>query len=101
VLDKHLQKHEYLAHDYSIADIATYPWVARFDWHKVDLNDFPAVSGGSTKLALGPRSRPDEGSADRSLALHLTQHRGTEGHREHRENQIDSEQLQDLDVTDH
>ena len=43
VMDRHLQKNEYLTHDYSIADIATYPWVARYDWHKVDLNDFPAV----------------------------------------------------------
>jgi GST-like protein len=43
VLDRHLQKNEYLAHDYSIADVATFPWVARHEWHKVDLNDFPAV----------------------------------------------------------
>ncbi len=43
VMDRHLQKNKYLAHDYSIADIATYPWVARYDWHKVDLKDFPAV----------------------------------------------------------
>jgi GST-like protein len=26
-----------------VADIATYPWVARHEWHKVDLNEFPAV----------------------------------------------------------
>ena len=43
VMNKHLEQHDYLAADYSIADIATYPWVARYDWHKVDLNDFPAV----------------------------------------------------------
>jgi GST-like protein len=43
VMNKHLEQHEYLAAAYSIADIATYPWVARYDWHKVDLNDFPAV----------------------------------------------------------
>jgi GSH-dependent disulfide-bond oxidoreductase len=43
VMDRHLQKNEYLGHDYSIADIATYPWVARYDWHKVDLNEFRAV----------------------------------------------------------
>jgi len=43
VMDRHLQNNEYLAHEYSIADIATYPWVARFDWHKVDLGEFPAV----------------------------------------------------------
>ncbi len=43
VLNGHLAKNEYLAGDYSIADIATYPWVARFEWHKVDLHDFPNV----------------------------------------------------------
>ena len=43
VMDRHLAKNEYLAHSYSIADIATYPWVARFEWHKVDLADFPNV----------------------------------------------------------
>jgi GST-like protein len=43
VLQKRLSEAEYLADEYSIADIATFPWVARFEWHKVDLADFPAV----------------------------------------------------------
>lgn len=43
VLNGHLSNNEYLAGDYSIADIATYPWVARFEWHKVNLDDFPGV----------------------------------------------------------
>jgi GST-like protein len=43
VLDGHLQTREYLAAGYSVADMATYPWVARHEWHKVDLSDFPAV----------------------------------------------------------
>ena len=43
VLNGRLKDHEYLAQDYSIADIATYPWVARYEWHKTDLNDFPHV----------------------------------------------------------
>jgi GSH-dependent disulfide-bond oxidoreductase len=43
VLDGHLARHEYLAGAYTIADIATYPWVARHEWHKVDLSDFPSV----------------------------------------------------------
>ncbi len=44
VLDGHLAKHEYLADEYSIADMATYPWVARFEWHKTNLEDYPSVS---------------------------------------------------------
>jgi len=44
VMNKRLGEVPYLAGDeYTIADIATYPWVARFEWHKVDLNDFPEV----------------------------------------------------------
>jgi GST-like protein len=43
VLDRHLKDVPYLAAEYSIADIATYPWVARFEWHQVDLGDFPNV----------------------------------------------------------
>ena len=38
VLDKHLKDHQYLAGEYSIADMATYPWVARYEWHKMDLS---------------------------------------------------------------
>jgi GST-like protein len=44
VLDKRLNEAEYLAGaDYSIADIATYPWAARHEWHGIALEDFPAV----------------------------------------------------------
>jgi GSH-dependent disulfide-bond oxidoreductase len=43
VLDRRLVDHEYLADAYSIADIATYPWVARYEWHKTRLEDFPNV----------------------------------------------------------
>lgn len=44
VMDKELAQRSYLAgNDYTIADIATYPWVARFEWHKVDLNEFSNV----------------------------------------------------------
>lgn len=44
VMEARLQQSAYLAGpDYSIADIATYPWVFRHDWQGVELNDFPAV----------------------------------------------------------
>lgn len=43
VLNDRLKDREYLADEYSIADIATYPWVARFEWHKTRLEDFPHV----------------------------------------------------------
>jgi len=43
VLDTHLASQEWLAAEYSVADIATYPWVARHEWHKVELAGFPNV----------------------------------------------------------
>ncbi|MEE8343929.1 MAG: glutathione binding-like protein [Woeseiaceae bacterium] len=43
VMDKQLGKEEYLAGEYSIADIAAWPWVFRHDWQEQDLNDFPNV----------------------------------------------------------
>jgi GSH-dependent disulfide-bond oxidoreductase len=44
VMNKRLGEAKFLAgDDYSIADIATYPWVARHEWHRVALEDFPKV----------------------------------------------------------
>jgi GST-like protein len=43
VLEGRLKEVPYLAGEYSIADIATYPWVARHEWHQVELGDFPSV----------------------------------------------------------
>ncbi len=44
VLDGHLASSEFLSEDYSIADIATFPWVARHEWHKIELINYPNVS---------------------------------------------------------
>lgn len=41
VLDTQLAKNEYLAGDYSIADIATFPWVRSHDWAGVSLEALP------------------------------------------------------------
>ena len=42
-LDSRLKNSEYLGIEYSIADIATWPWVARFERHRVDLKNYPNV----------------------------------------------------------
>ena len=45
VLNKRLENKTWLAGDeYSIADIATYPWLASHDWQGIDLKHYPAVS---------------------------------------------------------
>jgi len=54
VLNDRLKDSEYLADGYSIADIATYPWVARYEWHKTDLNDFPQVKRWFDAISARP-----------------------------------------------
>ena len=44
-LDEHLSASEFLAgKNYSIADIATFPWIARHDWHDVGIKDYNNLS---------------------------------------------------------
>jgi GST-like protein len=54
VLDRHLADRQWLGCDYSVADIATYPWVARHEWHKVDLSDFPNVKRWFDEIGARP-----------------------------------------------
>ena len=55
VMDGQLGRNEYLAgRDYTIADIATYPWVARHEWHRVDLAQFPNVKRWYDRLSARP-----------------------------------------------
>jgi GSH-dependent disulfide-bond oxidoreductase len=54
VLDKRLGEAEHLAGEYSIADIASYPWVARHEWHQVELADFPNVKRWFDTLGARP-----------------------------------------------
>lgn len=43
VLDAQLSGSEFVAGEYSIADIALYPWVARHEWHRIELSGFAAI----------------------------------------------------------
>lgn len=43
VLDRRLEGRAFMCDDYSIADIATWPWISRFEYQDIDLNDFPNV----------------------------------------------------------
>ena len=55
VMDKELATREFLAGNvYSIADIATYPWVARHEWHKTDLNQFPNIKRWFEEIGKRP-----------------------------------------------
>jgi GST-like protein len=57
VLDHRLAGHEYLADEFSIADIAVYPWLARPDFHGVDVGDYPNVARWREAIAARPAVR--------------------------------------------
>jgi len=77
VLDRKLADSEFIAGDYSIADIATYPWVRSYEWAGVSIEDLvhlkrwldtvgsrPAVQRG---LAV-PETSPKETQAETDKA---------------------------------
>ncbi len=54
VMDKHLEKRDYLAGEYSIADIANWSWVHIAYWPKVELTDFPNLKAWVERIAQRP-----------------------------------------------
>ena len=55
VLDRRLGEVAYLAGaEYTIADIATYPWIARWDWQTMNLNDYPNLKRWYLELSARP-----------------------------------------------
>lgn len=55
VLHRRLENNEYMVGDaYTIADIATWPWISRFEWHTVDMNEFPNVVRWYKAIAARP-----------------------------------------------
>ena len=54
VLDRRLGEVDYVAGDYSVADIATFPWAARHEWQGIALEDFPNVKRWYDAIAARP-----------------------------------------------
>ncbi|VVP96696.1 Disulfide-bond oxidoreductase YfcG [Pseudomonas fluorescens] len=54
VLDTRLQAVEFLAGEYSIADIATFPWVRGHEWSGVDVEGLPALQRWMATLEARP-----------------------------------------------
>jgi glutathione S-transferase len=54
VLDRRLAEREFVADTYSIADIAIWPWVSRFEWQTVDLGKYPNVKRWYETIARRP-----------------------------------------------
>jgi len=54
VLDKQLGEHRFVAGEYSIADIAIWPWISRFEWQQIDLAEYPNVKRWYEEIAARP-----------------------------------------------
>jgi GST-like protein len=54
VLDRRLAEAEFLAGEYSIADIATFPWIARYEWHGIDWALYPHLKRWYAAVASRP-----------------------------------------------
>ena len=54
VLNTQLEGKDFICGDYSIADIATWPWISRFEWQTMDLNQYPNVKRWYTTIAARP-----------------------------------------------
>lgn len=54
VLDRQLEGKDFIAGEYSIADMACYPWIQQHANHKQDLNDFPNIKRWHDVIAARP-----------------------------------------------
>jgi GST-like protein len=54
VLDRRLGEAEFVGDTYSVADIAIWPWVSRYEWQTVDLKQYPNVLRWYRALAVRP-----------------------------------------------
>jgi|TARA_B110001454_G_scaffold129128_1_gene120358 GST-like protein len=54
VLENRLIDRDYIVDDYSIVDIATWPWISRFEFQKMDLNDYPNLKKWYLRIAERP-----------------------------------------------
>ena len=64
VLDKQLFGQNYVAGEYSIADMAIFPWILRYEWQQIDINDYPNVKAYMERIQARP-------AVQRALALQV------------------------------
>ncbi|MEO1537146.1 MAG: glutathione S-transferase N-terminal domain-containing protein [Pseudomonadota bacterium] len=54
VLNKRLEGRDFILNEYSIVDMATWPWASRFEWQQIDLAEFPNVKDWYLRIADRP-----------------------------------------------
>ncbi|RQP24947.1 glutathione binding-like protein [Piscinibacter terrae] len=68
VLDKRLEGRDFIAGDYSIADIACYPWIVPHEAHGQRLDDFPNLKRWFQSIAARPATLRAYEGAQQSYA---------------------------------
>ncbi len=51
VLDRRLEGRDYIVDDYSIVDMACWPWISRHEWQAIDLTAYPNVRAWYRRIA--------------------------------------------------
>jgi GST-like protein len=64
VLEKRLQDREFICDEYSIVDIATWPWISRFEFQQMNLSDFPNLKRWYLNIASRPAVQKGYGVPD-------------------------------------
>ncbi len=72
VMNKRLADREYLAGDYSIADIASYPWIVPYERHGQNLADFPHLKRWFEVIKARPAVSKVYGAVDPSYSKPMT-----------------------------
>ncbi|MCB1672153.1 MAG: glutathione S-transferase N-terminal domain-containing protein [Gammaproteobacteria bacterium] len=54
ILDQRLKDREYLVEDYSVVDIATWPWISRYGFQQMDLHEYPNLLRWYLQIAARP-----------------------------------------------
>jgi GST-like protein len=54
VLNGQLEDNEYIAGEYSITDMACWPWISRYEWQQIDMNEYPNVKRWYKAIAARP-----------------------------------------------
>lgn len=57
VLNERLTGRDFITGEYSIADMACWPWISRFEWQEMDLNAFPALRDWYVRIAERPATK--------------------------------------------
>tara|TARA_B110000444_G_scaffold189046_1_gene178490 strand:- start:1393 stop:2046 length:654 start_codon:yes stop_codon:yes gene_type:complete len=64
LLENRLKDREFICNEYSIVDIATWPWISRFDFQQMKLSDYPNLKRWYLNVASRPAVRRGYGVPD-------------------------------------